>query len=292
MTKKEKNIIGRRLRHSYLSSVISITLVLVLVGMVALFAANAQKVSNFFKENMVVSVILRQTATEQEAEHFVKELSSKQFVREADYVSKEDGKREMEELLGADFLNVFESNPIPISIDLKLDGSIVTKDSLNAVKQQLLSNKIVEEVVYQESLVEALNSNLKRIGAVLLCVILLLMFISFVLINNTVRLNVYSKRFTIHTMRLVGAKRSFIRKPFIKQAFIQGLISGLLASGLLAAGLYWLSVETKLFEVLFNIQIIAAVLAAVVVLGILICMISAMFVVNKLVYLSTDDLYY
>ena len=292
MSKKEKNIINRRLIHSYLSSIISISLVLMLVGIVGFFAVNAKQVSNYFKENMIVSVILKQNVTEENALKLLNKIDKNVFVKSAEYISKERGAKEMEALLGEDFLKVFESNPIPISIDLQLEGDYLSKDSLSVIENKLMKEKLVEEVVYQESLVEILNANLKKIGIVLTIVIILLMFISFVLINNTVRLNVYSKRFTIHTMRLVGATRGFIRRPIIVQALFQGLISGVLACIVLSVGLFFVKREFEQLFVIFDVGLIGAVLVGVVILGMIICILSAFFVVNKLVYLSKDDLYY
>ncbi|MFA5326025.1 MAG: permease-like cell division protein FtsX [Bacteroidales bacterium] len=275
-----------------MSSIISISLVLMLVGIVGFFAVNAKQVSNYFKENMIVSVILKQNVTEENALKLLNKIDKNVFVKSAEYISKERGAKEMEALLGEDFLKVFESNPIPISIDLQLEGDYLSKDSLSVIENKLMKEKLVEEVVYQESLVEMLNANLKKIGIVLTIVIILLMFISFVLINNTVRLNVYSKRFTIHTMRLVGATRGFIRRPIIVQALLQGLISGILACIVLSVGLFFVKREFEQLFVIFDVSLIGAVLFGVVILGMIICVLSAFFVVNKLVYLSKDDLYY
>jgi cell division transport system permease protein len=292
MVAREKNIIGKRLVHSYLSSVISITLVLVLVGAAALFAANAGEISRFFKENMVVSLILGQSVTEEEGQELTKRLTSDPQVLSADFISRERGTQEMKTLLGEDFLSVFESNPVPLSIDLHLNGDMVSRDSLVFLKSRFLTEPAVEEVVYQESLVEILNANLRKIVAILTGVVIVLLFISFVLINNTVRLNVYSRRFTIHTMRLVGATRAFIRRPFMRHALVQGAVSGLLAAGCIAAALWWAGSSSEILLQILDERITGFVLLGVFFLGIIICQISAFFVVNKLVAISKDDLYY
>lgn len=292
MVAREKNIIGKRLVHSYLSSVISITLVLVLVGAAALFAANAGEISRFFKENMVVSLILGQSVTEEEGQELTKRLTSDPQVLSADFISRERGTQEMKTLLGEDFLSVFESNPVPLSIDLHLNGDMVSRDSLVFLKSRFLTEPAVEEVVYQESLVEILNANLRKIVAILTGVVIVLLFISFVLINNTVRLNVYSRRFTIHTMRLVGATRAFIRRPFMRHTLVQGAVSGLLAAGCIAAALWWAGSSSEILLQILDERITGFVLLGVFFLGIIICQISAFFVVNKLVAISKDDLYY
>jgi Cell division protein len=292
MVKKSKNIVYRRLVRSYITSVISISLVLVLVAAVAVFAANASNIARYFKENMAVSVLLKQSTSEKEGRALADDLAQRSYVKDSRFVSKEEGAKEMEALLGEDFLSVFESSPIPISIDLHLDGDFITADSLEMVKKDLLANRFVDEVVYQESLVDALNANLGRISLFLGVVILLLLIISFALINNTVRLNIYARRFTIHTMSLVGAKRSFIARPFLWQAVVQGAVAGLIAAAVLYGLIRWLGGTSELLQTIVDMRIVWAVLAGTVVLGILICVISTLLVVNRVAYISRDDLYY
>ena len=292
MANKGKNIVHRRLIRSYLTSVISISLVLVLIAAAAVFAANAGGVARWFKENMAVSVLLKQSTSEQEGRALAEQLAERPYVKESRFISKEEGAEEMKGLLGEDFLSVFESSPIPISIDLKLDGDFITRDSLEWVKKDLLANKHVEEVVYQETLVETLNANLRRISLVLGVVILLLLVISFALISNTVRLNIYARRFTIHTMSLVGAKRSFIARPFLRQAAVQGAVAGLIASGVLYALIRFLSRDSDLLTMLLDMRLVWAVLAGTVLLGVVICVVSTLLVVRRVAYISKDDLYY
>lgn len=292
MGKKESNILFRRLIHSYLSSVISISLVLFLVGIAGIVAANAKGVSDFFKENITVSAIMNIEVSEVEAENVAKKISKKGYVKAVDIISKEQGVKEMKELLGEDFLDVFETNPIPVSLDIQVNAEYFSKDSLVMIQKDLQKEKMIAEVVYQESLVDLLNANLEKIGLVLGVFILLLMFISFVLINNTVRLNVYSKRFTIHTMRLVGATKGFICKPFAGQAFFQGMISSSIAVLALIGVMYVVRNEfNQLFELL-DVMMLGAVLVAVILLGVLICVFSTIIVVRGMVSLTNDELYY
>ena len=292
MTKKGKNIVHKRLIRSYITSATSISLVLVLVASLAVFAAHAGVVARWFKENMSVSVLLKQSTSEKEGRALAEELSKRPYVKESRFVTKEEGAEDMKALLGEDFLSVFESSPIPISIDLKLNGDFITSDSLEVVKAALLENRFVEEVVYQESLVDALNANLRRISLVVGVVILLLLLISFALIGNTVRLNIYARRFTIHTMSLVGARRSFIARPFVAQAVVLGAVSGLIASGLLSGLIRYLSRDSDLLTMILDMRLVWAVLAGTVLLGILLCVLSTLFVVRKVAYLTKDDLYY
>lgn len=292
MGKKESNILSRRLIHSYLSSIISISLVLFLVGIAGFVTVNARSVSDFFKENIKVSAILNLETTDQEAESFAMELRNKDFVREVDIISKEQGVKEMKALLGEDFLSVFETNPIPISLDIQLTAQYVTKDSLIKVEAALRDMPLVDDVVYQESLVELLNANLEKIGIILAIVVVLLLFISSVLINNTVRLNIYAKRFTIHTMRLVGATKGFISRPFVGQAFFQGFISGLVAVLALLGVLYLIRNEFNQLFMMFNYRLLMYVLGCVIVLGVLICIVSTLLVVRRMISLTNDELYY
>lgn len=289
---KGKNIVYKRLIRSYVTSVISISLVLVLVAVAALFAVNAGGVARWFKENMVISVLLKQSTSETEGRALAEMLSARPYIKESRFVSKEEGAQEMKGLLGEDFLSVFETSPIPISIDLKLDGDFITSDSLDSVKADLLSDRRVEEVVYQTSLVDALNANLRRISLVLAVVIVLLLIISFALIGNTVRLNIYARRFTIHTMSLVGAKRSFIARPFVLRAVVQGAVAGLIAAGLLYAGIRWAGRGSDLLSALLDMRLVWAVLFGTVLVGIAICVVSTLLVVRRVAYVSKDDLYY
>lgn len=291
MNAGENKLIRRRLAGAWISTVISISLVLLLVGVAALLLVNARSVSDYFKENLQISVMMKQEVEEDEAREYVSELDSLPFIRSTQFVSKEQGIAEMEEMLGEDFLNVFESSPIPVSVDVTLKAEYVSADSLAKVKAVIGKSPLVDEVVYQQSLVEKLNTNLRKISLVLGVFIFLLLFISFVLINNTVRLNVFSKRFTIHTMRLVGATKSFIKGPFLVQAVFQGLFSALLATLMLLGILFFIRSEfSKLFEV-FRLDLLMLVIGIVVVAGVVICTVCTSVVVGRLVTLSKDELY-
>ncbi len=291
MAKGENKLIRRRLANSYLSTVISISLVLLLVGIAALLLVNARSVSDYFKENMQVSVILKQEASEDRAAALKSSLDSMRFIKSTEIISREQGIREMSDLLGEDFLSVFGSSPVPVSLTATLNAEYLSQDSLEVVSKEISAFPEVEEVSWQQNLVNALNANLSKISLVLGVFILLLLFISFVLINNTVRLNVFARRFTIHTMQLVGATRGFIRAPFMLQAFFQGLISAFVAIIMLVGILFFLRNEfAKLFEV-FTLKPLLLVLGIVVAAGLVICMCSTYFVVNRLVRLSKDELY-
>ena len=292
MGNSESKIMRRRLRNAYLSSIISISLVLLLVGIASLLLVNARAVSDYFKENMQVSVMMKQSVSESDALKYKDELDQMDFIRSSVFVSREQGRREMEDMLGQDFLSVFETAPIPVSIDITLNAEYVSADSIEVVKTRIMESPKVEEVVYQRSLIDTLNANLSKISVVLSIFIALLLFISFVLINNTVRLNVFARRFTIHTMKLVGATRSFIRAPFLIQSLFQGVFAAFVAIMAILTMLYFIRSEfQQLFEV-FRLELLLVVMGIVVGSGIIICSLSTWLVVNKLVSLKKDELYY
>ena len=292
MSSADNKLMRRRLANAYLSSVISISLVLLLVGVAAMILVNAKSVSDYFKENMQVTVMMKQNVSDEAALDFQADLDKERFIRKSLFVSKEQGMREMADMLGDDFLDVFETSPIPVSIDVTLKAEYVSADSLEMVKNEIAVSPLVDEVVYQSSLVDALNANLSRISAFLGVFIALLLFISFVLINNTVRLNVYARRFTIHTMKLVGATRAFIRAPFLVQAAFQGVFAAFIAIIALVVMMYFMRSEfQQLFEI-FRLDLLLAVIGIVLASGLAICLISTWMVVNKLVSLKKDELYY
>ncbi len=292
MKKREKGIILRRLIQSYISSVISISLVLFIVGIIGILAVNAKSVSDYFKENIKLSVIFDKSTSDESAKQYADKLALVEYVRKVEFISQEKGTKEMEEILGSEFLNTFDFNPIPLSVDVFLKADYLKSDSLKLVESQIMGEPIVKEVVYQKSLVDLINNNMKRVSLILAILLGLLLFISFVLINNTVRLNVFAKRFTIKTMKLVGAKRAFIRKPFIRGAALQGFVSGMISSAFLVLLLYFVKTDLNELYAILDYRLLLAVLVAVVVLGIIICVVSTFFVVNKLVAVSSDKIYY
>lgn len=285
-------MIRRRLANAYLSSVVSISLVLLLIGAASLIIINSGSVAKYLRENMKLSVILKQNVDDKDAEKYSKSIKTLPYIKEVNIISREQGQKELEAVLGEDFLSVFETSPIPISVDVKLKAEYVDSDSLKFVTKALSSSPFVDEIDSQQSLIEALNENLNKISLIFAAIILLLLFISFALISNMVRLSVFARRFTIHTMKLVGATKAFIRTPFINASVLQGLIAACIASGIL----YALSVAAKksfaeLFMIFEPISIIYTV-GIIFVSGVLICMISTFFVVNKLVGAAKDELYY
>ncbi len=292
MNKQGKKIIFKRLIQSYLSSVISISLVLILVGLLGILAVNAKVITDYLKENIKLSVILNDDASSKDARDLLKIIETKPFVKKAEFISKEKGAEEMKALLGDDFMEVFENNPIPYSIDVFLKADYFASDSITKIKADINKCEGVKELVYQESLVDTISGNMKRAGVIFSSIIALLAFVSIVLINNTVRINIFAKRETIRTMKIVGAKRSYIRSPFMKKAFYQGLISGLISIVVLSGLVYYLGEEFTALFMIINIEYIIFVLLAVLLLGILICILSTLSVVNKIISTPSDELFY
>ena len=289
--KKENKTIRRRLWGSRISTVISIALVLVLVGAASLVLLNARAVSDYFKENVQVSVIMRDDAAEADVLAYQHVLDSLPFIRSTAYISRQQGIEEMARLLGEDFMSAFSSVPVPLSIDLSLRADYVSPDSLKVVGDAVKASPLVDEVVYPESLVEKLNANLGKITTVALVLIALLLFISVVLISNTVRLSVFSKRFSVHTMRLVGATKKFIRRPFVRHAAIQGAVAALLAIGVLALGLYLLDREMGAVMGIFPRELLWVTAGIVLLSGIILCVVSTALVVSRMVDMGKDELY-
>ena len=284
-------IIRKRYVRAFLSSVVSISLVLLLVGIAAFLLVSERSVSDYLKENMQVSVMMKRDVGESAALRYKKVMDTEPFVRSSSYVSKEQGAKEMAQLLGDDFLAVFETAPIPVSINLTLKSEYVSPDSLEVVKAVLEKAPEVEEVVYQQSLVEALNSNLSKISLFLAVFIALLLFISFVLINNTVRLGIYARRFSIHTMKLVGASWSFIRGPFVRRAVGIGLLASVLACAALGAIYYALFLYEPEILSFLTWDVLAITAGVVFAFGIAITAFCATISVNKFLRMKAGELY-
>ena len=291
-TKSDNKMMRRRLAGAYLSSVVSISLVLLLIGAATLLVLNARKVSDYFKEKMQLSVILEMDVSDSLACRYASELRTLSWVAEADVITREQGARELEDMYGEEFLAFMDSPSIPVSISLTLQPDYVCADSIAVVTPVLERSPYVAEVDVQTSLIEAFTTNLGRITVVLCVLIALLLFISFVLIGNTVRLNVFARRFTIHTMKLVGAERSMIRRPFVGAAVWQGLASAVLAIVMMALILYFASRSLAPLIALLGRRELLVTAGVVLLGGVLICVVSTYFVVGRLISMPKDKLYY
>lgn len=291
MAGKKKAVSRKRMIGAYLSSIFSISLVLILVGVATLLLANARKVSDYFKESLQVSLLLTQDVTDEQALEFADELKGMNFVREVKLIDREQGAQELKDMLGEDFLDVFESSPVPISIDINLVADYVQKDSLNVVKEKLSEKPIVENVECRQALFEELSTNMTKIYIIILVLLALLLFISIVLINNVVRLNLQARKFSVHTMQLVGATRSYIRRPFMAKAALQGFAASLIALGALAGFLYFVKGSVPQIFNILTPRVLIFTAGVVVLCGLLICLGKTFLVMNKLLSLSKDELY-
>lgn len=281
----------RRLVSAWISTIFTLSMVLLLVGVGTLLIVNAREVGRYFKENLQVSVLLKDNVSDADAQAFQKRLDAMPGVRSTRFISKEEGVEEMSKLLGSDFLEVFETAPVPVSIDVNLEADYVSADSLAVVKEKIAKSPLVDEVVYQTSLVDALNENLAKISLVLSAMVAVLLFISFVLIANTVRLDLFNRRFSIYTMHLVGATRSYIRAPFVGRAALQGILSALLGILLLVGVLFLVKGEFAQLFVIFTLDSLLLTMGVMLLVGVFVCTLSTYIVVGRLVGYNRDQLY-
>ncbi|MDR2359016.1 MAG: ABC transporter permease [Prevotellaceae bacterium] len=291
MAKYKQRMMAGRVRTSYVSAVISISLVLFLLGSAGILLLNAHRLSIFFKENLSLSVILDEHATEADAAWVRKQLDAAPFVRQTKYISKEQAAEEMKQLLGADFMAAFNYNPLPVSIEAKLTAAYADADSVASIEKQLQAIPHIREVSYQRSLIDLINQNIHKIGLVMLVFITLLLFISMVLINNTIRLSIHAKRFLINTMSLVGATRAFIRRPFLLRSLLQGVIAGIIAVLLITGVVYALQNEFGELLGFIDARVVSMLFAAILLLGMLISWVSTYFSVTRFLRINNDDLY-
>lgn len=291
MSKTENTHTKRRLRSSYLTTIISISLVLFMLGMLGLIVLNAQQISTHVKENIGFSIILKKGIKDQEIKHLQDLLDTEPFVKTTLFINPDHAAKEFEETLGEDFVQFIGENPLLPSIDVKLNAAYANPDSLTMIGNTLMENTQIKEVFYQPDLVDAVNQNMQKISFYLLGFSALLLVIAMALINNTIRLAIYSKRFLIKTMQLVGAKHAFIRKPFVIQGIGNGIVAALIAIGLIITFLYYLQQQMPELIDAKNIELYGALFLIVVFLGIIISWISTNLAVRKYLRIKSGDLY-
>jgi len=293
MSKNKDNITRRRLQTSYITSTVSISLVLFLIGLMGLLILNSQKISNYVKENIGFTVMLEKNAKEADIIKLKKRLEASDYVKSTKFVSKEDAAKDYQKELGVEFVDFIGSNPLPSSIDVKLHADYSNIDSLSVIEKKLSKyDDIIMEVSYQKDLISKVNYNVKRISIVIFILSFLLFVISWTLINNTIRLSVYSKRFIIKTMHLVGATNNFIRQPFLNASSLTGVVGSVIAISALAAIIHFVENEFEGAVDFTQIDVLAVLFAFLMLLGIIITRISAYFAVNKYINLKSDELYY
>lgn len=276
----------------FITACISTTMVLILLGLMLFLVLSAHRLSVYVRENLNFTVLLNNDAPESAILAQQKRLDSEAFVKASAYISKEEALKEEVETMGSDPVEFLGYNPFSPSIELKLHAAYANADSVAWIKERILADKLVTDVDYRQGLMDSVNRNISKLSIGLLAVAALLTLISFALINNTVRLTIYSKRFLIHTMKLVGAGWGFIRRPFLRRNFWVGLSSGVLADAVLVAAAYTLvSYEPGLLAVITT-DILLWVMLSTLLFGVLITCMCAYISINKYLRLSAGDLYY
>jgi cell division transport system permease protein len=289
---KESEYSKTRLRSSYLTLVISVSLVLFLLGVLGLVLINARELSDYLKESLSFSIMLDDEAKEPDIRMLQKDLDAKPFVKSTEYISKDAAAIKMKKELGEDFINFLGENPLPPTIDVYLYAGFTSPDSVSKIEKYVREYPFVKEVYVQESLLFLINENVRKISFSLLIMSTLLFLIALTIINNTIRLSIYSRRFLIRTMQLVGATRGFIRRPFLIQSAIQGLLAALVAMSLLLGLLYLIEKEFLLLFSFESTYLLILLGASIIITGVLINIISTFFSVNRYLSISEDKLYY
>lgn len=275
----------------FITSCISTTMVLILLGLMVFFVLSARSLSVYVKENLALSVMLSSDAPESGILNFQKQLNKEPFVRASNYISKEQALKENDAAMGTDQAEFLGYNPFPPSIELNLASAYANTDSVKWIKEQILKNKLVTEVDYPENLMDSVNSNLRKVSIVLLALAALLTLVSFALINNTIRLTIYSKRYLIHTMKLVGASWGFIRRPFLRRNIWIGILSGLLADVALTGAAYALLQFEPELAAIVTPETVLWVMGSTLVFGVVIAWLCAYISINRYLRMKAGDLY-
>ena len=292
MKSKNKNNSVSYFDMQFITSSISTTLVLLLLGLVVFFVLAAHNLSIYVRENINFSVLISDDMKEADILKLQKRLDKEPFVKQTEYISKKQALKEQTEAMGTDPEEFLGYNPFTASIEIKLHSDYANSDSIAKIEKLIKKNTNIQEVLYQRELIDLVNENIRNISLVLLTLAVVLTLISFALINNTIRLAIYSKRFLIHTMKLVGATPAFIRKPFIISNIINGIIGAFIAMALLSGCVYYLLTEFDNLYTLIDISSLFWVFVIVLLLGVVLTAISAWFAVNRYIRMDRDNLYY
>ena len=281
----------KTLKTFYISTIFSISLVLVMVGLLGLIVLHGKNLSNFVKENIVLNVVIKENAGDNEIFTLQNNLEKKESIKSKQFISKENAAKNLLKDLGEDFVKFLGYNPLSASIDVYLKAEFANKERIQKLVTKLKKKEIVKDVIYQESLIDMVNENLKSISLVIIAFGFTLLLIAIALINNTIRLAMYSQRFIIRSMQLVGATKGFIRKPYIVSGMIHGLLGGIVAILLLLSTLYIAKTEMPELAMLQNYVEFGVLFAAIILMGIIISIFSTYFAVNKYLNQHIDDLY-
>lgn len=283
---------GSSVDMQFVTSSISTTLVLLLLGLVVFFVLAAHNLSVYVKENISFSLLISDDMKEADILKLQKRLNQEDFVKHTEYISKKQALREQTEAMGTDPQEFLGYNPFTASIEIKLHSDYANSDSIAKIEKLLKKNTNIQEVLYQKELIDAVNDNIRNISLLLLGLAGILSLISFALINNTIRLTIYSKRFLIHTMKLVGASWGFIRRPFLQRNFWIGVPAACLADGILWTAAVWLVAYEPELVAVVTPQVMLAVSVSVLAFGIIITWLCAWFSINKYLRMKSSALYY
>lgn len=285
--KRKRSLTGMQV----FTSCISTALVLILFGLVVFFVQVAHHLSNSVKEDLVVSVLLSDEAGEDAIQAYTREMQQKRYIKKLDYISKEQALKEHIQEMGTDPEEFLGSNPFSPSLEVHLKADYANSDSLSWITRDIKAQSIVLNVVYQKDLIDNLNNNLQKVSLVLLILAALLTFVSFGLINSTVKMSLYANRFLIHTMKLVGARWSFIRRPFLSRSFWIGLTSAILANGVLLTGIHLFLRYDPVLENIITLNIVLIMAGAVFLAGILLTLTSSYLSINKFLKMKAGELH-
>lgn len=292
MKSKNKNNSVSYFDMQFITSSISTTLVLLLLGLVVFFVLAAHNLSIYVRENINFSVLISDDMKEADILKLQKRLDKEPFVKQTEYISKKQALKEQTEAMGTDPEEFLGYNPFTASIEIKLHSDYANSNSIAKIEKLIKKNTNIQEVLYQRELIDLVNENIRNISLVLLTLAVVLTLISFALINNTIRLAIYSKRFLIHTMKLVGASWGFIRRPFLRRNIWSGVLAGIMADAILMGAAYWLvSYEPELIRVITP-EVMLLVSGSVLVFGIIITFLCAYLSINKYLRMKASTLYY
>jgi cell division transport system permease protein len=292
VARTEGGISRYRLGSSYLTLVVSVSLVLFLLGILGMVLINARQLSDYFRESLSFTIMLKEDAREADIRMLQKELDAKTYVKQTEYVSKDEAAVKLKDDLGEDFLDFLGYNPLMPTIDVYLLADYTHPDSVMKIEKRILEYPVVDEVYYQESILTLINENVRKITAFLLTISALLFLIALTIINNTIRLSIYSKRFLINTMQLIGANRSFIRKPFLLKSLFFGFVAALIAIGLLMGLMYLVEKEFFTLFTYENINLFLFLCLALIAAGVIINAVSTFFALNRYLGMHEDKLYF
>ena len=290
MSEQEGKIQKRR-KVSYLPSIISIALVLFMMGLFGVILINGKTLSNHIRENFQLTIFFNSNTNEADILRIHKQIQTSEYAKQATYVSKDEAAKQFTKEIGQDFVSFIGFNPLLPSVELFLKSKYANTEKLKAIESEIKKNKEVQDVIYQKSILEEINENTKTIGTILISVSIIFLLIAITLINNTIRLNLYARRFLIKSMQMVGATHGFIIKPFVIKSLLHGLYGGIIACILLSGLLYALPFWIEQINLLYNTTQFAILFVVIIIAGIIISMISSLISTNHYLKLKIDDLY-